>query len=182
MSPVAEQAAPAIALPKPSGARTYVAKRDDLLLILERERRRVDAGTGEVIETILGKRLQFTEGQLVVPEKGSVKGAPGGVSRLRRQYVIDHLEGRGEPGDKDYVEPHPLFGDSEEGFILLPTVVPKMTSEEAQAVTGLAIAGDEEGLQALLEQERAGFDRPEMTELVTDTLAKVRAAREAVSS
>jgi hypothetical protein len=178
MSAVAEQPAAALAVPKPSGARTYVAKRDDLLLILERERRRVDAGTGEVIETVLGKRLQFTDGQLVVPERGAVRGAPGGVARLPRQYVIDHLEGRGEPGDKDYVEPHPLFGDSEEGFILLPTIVPKMSTEEAQAVTGLAIAGDEQALEALLKAERAGFDRPELTELVTDTLAKVRAARE----
>jgi len=169
MSAVAEQ--PAVTVPKPSGARVYAAKRDDL----------VDAGTGEIIETVLGKRLQFTDGQLIVPERGAVRGAPGGVARLPRQYVIDHLEGRGEPGDKDYVEPHPLFGDSEEGFILVPRAVPKMSEEEAQGVVGMAIAGDEEGLEALLAAERAGFDRPELTDLVTDTLEKVRAARAAPS-
>lgn len=179
MSAVAEQ--PAVTVPKPSGDRVYAAKRDDLLLILERERRRVDAGTGEIIETVLGKRLQFTDGQLVVPERGAVRGAPGGVARLPRQYVIDHLEGRGEPGDKNYVEPHALFGDSEEGFVLVPRPVPKMGEAEAQGVVGMAIAGDEEGLEALLAAERAGFDRPELTELVTDTLEKVRAARAAPS-
>jgi hypothetical protein len=56
-----------------------------------------------------------------------------------------------------------------------------MGEAEAQGVVGMAIAGDEEGLEALLAAERAGFDRPELTELVTDTLEKVRAARAAPS-
>lgn len=172
MSAVAE---PVLSAP-PSG-RTYVARRSELLLILERDRRRVNQETGETVETIQGKRLQFTDGQLFVPEKGSVRGARG--EKIPAQDVIVHLEGRGEPGDEDYVEPHDMFGNREEGFVRLPKIAPALSEDEAQAVVDLAIAGDLEGLEALHAAEQDGWARADMLELIGSTLDKVRAVQAA---
>lgn len=176
MSPVAEQDAPEIAVSKPVKERTYVSRRSDLILVLERDRRRVSAETGETVETVQGKRLRFNEGTIVVAEKGVVRGARG--EQLASQYVIDRLEGRGAPGDEDFIQPHPLLGDREEGFWVLPKVAPPMSEEEAQGIVALAISGEVEKLEDLLAAEQDGWERADMLDLLSGTIDKVRAARE----
>lgn len=161
---------------KPSGERRYLSKRGDQVLVMESDKRRINRDTGEVMDTVNGRRLAFREGVLVVPAKGNVKGARN--ERIPRQDVINFLEGKGEPGDDDYQEPHELFGDREEGFVLMPTPVPAMSEEEAQAVVGFAIEGNVEELERLLSEEEDGYERSELIDLVTDTLSKVRLAQE----
>lgn len=173
MSAVAEK--PVAAVSKPSGDRRYIARRSDLLLVLSRDRKRVSQETGETIETVQGKRLAFHEGELIVPAKGYVRGARG--ERLPRQEVIDMLEGRGEPGDEDYVQPHEHFGDMEEGFWLLAQAAPPLGEDETKGIVRLAIAGDIEALEGMLTAEQEGWERPEMVELLSDAIAQVLEAR-----
>lgn len=160
----------------PNRDRVYIARHSDLLLILARDRKRVAQETGETIETIQGKRLKFIEGELTVPEKGIVRGARG--EQLAAQEVVDLLEGRGEPGDEDFIQPHPKLGDMEEGFWLRPKLAPPMSEAEAQQVVDLAIARDAEGLHALLTAEQNGWERSDMLDLVASTLDKVEAAQQ----
>lgn len=163
---------PTISTPKRE--RIYVSRRSDLTLILDRDRKRVAQETGETIETIQGKRLRFSEGRLIVPEKGVVRGARG--EQLAAQEVVDRLEGRGEPGDEDFIQPHSLLGDREEGFWVLPKVAPAMSEAEAQRVVDLAIARDGDTLEDLLATERDGWERTDMIDLLESTIDKVRAA------
>jgi len=170
---------PAVADPpvlsKPKAERVYISRRSDLLLVLVRDKRRVSQETGETGESIQGKRRQFVEGRLTIPEKGVVRGARG--ERLTAKEAIEHLEGRGKPGEDDYIEPHDLLGDREEGFFKLPKVAPPMSEEEAQKVVELAIAGDVQALEDLHEAELTGWERTDLLELISDTLSKVRAAK-----
>jgi hypothetical protein len=164
-------------LSAPPSGRTYVSHREELMLILERDRRQVSQETGETVATINGKRVQFTDHQLFVPSKGTITGARG--EKIPVQDVIDRLEGRGEPGDEDYIEPHGKLGDLAEGFWPLPKIAPALSEEEAQAVVDLAIAGDLDGLEALLAAEQGGWAREDMLELIGSTLDKVRAVQQA---
>lgn len=176
MSAVAEQES--VVLSKPRAERVYISRRDKLRLVLLRDKNRISQETGEPVETVQGKWLQFEEGRLVVPDKGTVRGARN--EHLDAQYVIDHLEGRGEPGDDDFLPPHDKLGDYQEGFWVMPKIVPALSEEEAQGVVSLAIAGDVDKLEKLLAEEQAGWGRKDMLTLVGDTLEKVREAKAAV--
>lgn len=170
MSAVAEPT-----VPKRRAERVYVSRRDELLIILVKDKKRTN-GDGEVVESVQGRRLQFTDGKLAIPETGIVRGARG--ERIPAQEVVDHIEGRGKPGDENYIEPHDLLGDTGEGFWAPPVVAPPLSEAEAQGVVDLAIARDVEGLEALLAAEQDGWARADMLELVGSTLDKVRAAEE----
>lgn len=167
MSAVAEHTVAA-----PANEKVYVSRRSELKLFLQRDMPLRSQATGEVVDTRQGKRLQFRDGRLVIPlGSKTMRGERGEL--LDVAEVLDLLEGNEDEG----IPPHMLLGNREEGFWELPKVAPPLGELEAERVVELAIAGDTDELEAMLDAEREGWQRTEMLELVEGALSKVRAAQ-----
>jgi len=123
-------------------------------------RRRRDA-EGNIIETIAGQHLAFTDGRLLVPEAGKIDGEHG--EKLDAAEVLAFL-----------LE-HPHFDDRHDGFWEHKEVAPAPTVEEQQRLAELAMDLDVEGIESFIAAEEAGWARPELLELAASQLERAKA-------
>jgi hypothetical protein len=118
-------------------------------LVLVRDPQRVirDHRTGEEVGKTDPVRIQFRGGRYVAQDADEVS----------------------------WLKAHRLFGDPEDGFNLLPLPAPAVSQDEINAMLSAAAANDAETLQAMLEDERANWDRSDVVDLLEGTLERVTA-------
>lgn len=147
-------------LSAPPAHRRYLARREELKLVKRRNRPILD--NGEKVDEVIGEAVRFTDGQLIVPFEGELTNAQGG-DPLDAAEIIKWL-------DK-----HPKNGNKEEGFWLYEEPAPAPSPVEQTQIVTAAEDGDAAGLEALIEQEEAGWHREDLLELMRGTLQRVEA-------
>ena len=153
----------------PSKTITFLARREELKLVLIPERFRRNA-EGDVVETIPGMRLKFDGGILRIPPSGQVKGEKGEV--LPAADVLRKLQG--DPANPYEFPPHPLLGDREEGFWRMDEPAPAPTEAEIQMLVDLGMERDQSALETFITQESAGWNRESLLKNAQSTLNRVR--------
>lgn len=136
----------------------YIARREDLRLVHTPTYPLYGAG-GRKLGEERGISVQFRHGILRLPMEGTVKTENG--------MKIDAAELNAWLGE------HHLFGDTFEGFTKLEQVAPPVSGMEMTTAMEATARYDVEGLEALLEQERAGWNRPALIEAVERGLATI---------
>jgi hypothetical protein len=135
---------------QPAREVVYASRREGLVLVHTPEYPILNAATGQRTgQTIGGIRIQFQDGQLRVPLDGTVTTAQG-----KKLPAPDLLE---------WLDQHRLFGDTHEGFFKLPTVAPPVSDQEFERINEASMFHNVEQLTAILEAERAGWNRPTIT-------------------
>ena len=157
---------------QPSTLITYAARRENLRLTKRRRFPVRNPVTGEVEGQTQGQYVGFRFGLFQCPPSGPfmlVDTLDGGQVEVDAADVIEFL-------DK-----HRLNGDQQEGFWRVEQAAPPISGEEMNALTQAALGLDEESLQKILEQERAGWKRPDIisnAEMALERIAAVRAEAE----
>lgn len=152
----------------PPATKTYIARREDLVLTKKRDRPIMEGGERVDFET--GERIGFKDGMLKVP--------------MGRGETFDGKRGEELDGPAciEWLEKHELFGHKEEGFWLLELPAPAPTDDEQSELIRLAEERDVEGIEAFIAAEREGYAREELLKIATDTLERVKARTEAPPS
>jgi hypothetical protein len=131
---------------KPDGE-VFESARFELVLVRDPQRVIRDARSGEVVGKTEPVRIHFRGGRYTAQDADEVS----------------------------YLKGHRLFGDPEDGFSLMPMPAPAVSQEEINAMLAAAAANDAETLQAMLEDERANWDRADVVDLLEGTLERVTA-------
>lgn len=159
MSAVAEVDEPLVTAPR--AEKLYMASREDLELVKRRDLPQHDAD-GQRLEDKLGQRVQFRDGTLRIPlEDEAFKGKRG--VEIPTQELLDWLDR------------HPLNGDMQDGFWLVPAPTPAPTEGELQNIVVLAEESNLQGLEDFIEQETAGWGREELLRVAEGARERVAA-------
>ena len=143
----------------PEQVRTYAARRAELVLVMKPEYP-VRGPAGEQVDVTPGIRIQFTEGMLRVPLAGNVTTAQG--RKIPAADVLTFLDG------------HRLLGDHLEGFFEIAQSAPPVSEDENSKIMLYVAMGDTAQLEAILETERAGWNRPAIVKGVEQGLSTLR--------
>lgn len=141
----------------------YRSARTDLRLVKKRRHPIRDPHTSELVGTTDGQYIVFVGGAFELPLEGEVEladSADGGVCTLPVEEVMAWL-------DK-----HKLNGNPHEGFWKVDVAAPAPSETELQRL--MEAAWDEDMLVAILEQERAGWNRPALVATAEGALARLR--------
>jgi hypothetical protein len=152
----------------PEKAVVFMARRDDLKLVVKRKWDRKD-GEGNVIETVPGEHVKFDGGVLRIPASGGVRGEHG--EALDAKSVLTFLLGDPEKGTL----PHPLLGDRFDGFWLHEEPAPAPTEDERNALAELVIELDAAGIERFISEEEAGWAREGLLAEARTSLGRVQA-------
>jgi hypothetical protein len=144
---------------QPAREKTYAARRDGLTLVHTPEYPIFGPG-GRQVGIEPGIRIQFTDGMLRIPLSGKIETAQG-----RKVDVAPILE---------WLDGHRLNGDQYEGFFEVAQAAPPVSPDEMDSIMRLAALHDMDGLQALLDTERAGWKRETVLRAVETNLATIR--------
>lgn len=149
----------------------YVAARSNLRLVHTSIEPRYGVGGRKVGEDP-GVTVAFRDGILRIPLSGHV------LTETGRKFDAAELNA--------WLMDHRLYGSTFEGFSRVEQVAPPVSSEEMDAITQAATMHDVEALRAILEQESAGWKRPQVVrsvqqavETIGQVQAQVRAQMEA---
>jgi hypothetical protein len=148
---------------QPEQTRTFFAYREELVLVMKTEYP-VRGPSGEQVDLSEGIRLQFQAGMLRVPLTGHVTSQQG-----RKVPAKDVTE---------FLDAHKLNGDRFEGFTELAQAAPPVSEDELTHITIAVARGDTDQLNAILDDERAGWDRREIVHAVEQGLGALRAMTE----
>jgi hypothetical protein len=149
---------------QPQRERVFTARREDLRLV---KTARYPILNGQGAKTGLdteGITIQFRAGLLRVPLEGEVETEHGAK--------IDAAE------LNEWLDRHRLNGDRFEGFVQLEQTAPPVSAEEMKALIRLGQAFDREGLEALIEMEREGWNRSELIESAEESIQGIRRLEE----
>jgi hypothetical protein len=160
-----------------------VAKRDTTILFMSRRSglRLTWASRYPLRDPVSGQPSGFTKGRYI--------GFRDGVFRCPAEgpvTLVDTLDG-GEAEIEDATElvawlgKHRLNGNKEEGFWRVDTLAPAPTREELQALMDAVQDFDEDRMQLILDQERAGWERADIIETAEKALARLREVRAQVA-
>ena len=139
----------------------YVAKREDLRLV-KKPRYPIRGASGEQVDVTPGEVLQFRNGVLHVPKKGTLQLEDG------REVDAAELI--------PWLDKHRLYGDKWDGFWRLDPAAPPVSAEEQATMFEAAMALDVDTLERMLEQEQAGWNRDELVALLKGGIEKIHAA------
>lgn len=141
---------------KPDTSVVFAARRDGLRLV-KTPRYPIFGQGGEKIGERPGQALAFRDGTLKVDETG-VTLEDGG--KLGRDEALSFLR------------EHRLCGNTEEGFTEMAQAAPPVSQEELAAL--MDAVTDEDAMVAIIEAERAGWQRPALLEPAEKHLARLR--------
>lgn len=144
---------------QPAREKTYAARRDTLTLVHTPEYPIFGPG-GRQVGIEPGIRIQFTDGMLRVPLSGKITTAQG--RQIDAAPIIEWLDG------------HRLNGDGYEGFFEVAQAAPPVSEDEMNGIMRMAALHDMDGLQALLDTERSGWNRRSIVRAVETNLATIR--------
>jgi hypothetical protein len=148
---------------QPARLKTYAARRSELILVMKPEYP-VRGPSGEQVDLTPGIRVAFSAGLLRVPLKGKVTTQQG-----REIPAAEVLE---------FLDSHRLNGDRHEGFFEVPQAAPPVSEDEMSQIMLSVAMGDTERLEAVLEAERSGWNRPEIIKGVEQGLSTLRTMAE----
>lgn len=148
-------------------AHVFLARRQELKLVITRRWDRRDQ-EGNIVETIMGQHVAFTDGVLRVPASGRMRGEHG--EDLDAGEVLTFL--RGDPATNRL--PHHLFGDRFDGFWEHDEPAPAPSQEETDKLTELGMELDVAGLERFIAQEEERWARPKLLESARGTLERVQ--------
>jgi hypothetical protein len=151
------------ALQTPSKTIIFESAREELRLV-KKAQTVVRGAEGQQVDIRPGETLLFRHHRLSVPIEGRITLADGQV--VDSGPVLDWLRGHGANGDR------------REGFWEAEVVVPEISEEEIARLTELAVAGDREGLAALVAEEEAGFGREKLLKVAREHLERLEAPSE----
>lgn len=147
----------------------FMARRRELRLTWETRYPIRDPRSGLPAGNTKGRYVAFRDGAFRCPRSGTVvlrDTLDGGQSEVDAAELIEWLE------------KHPLNGNRHEGFWEVVEPAPAVSREELQALMDAATTFDEERLEAILEQERAGWGREDLIETAERALGRLREIRE----
>lgn len=145
----------------------FMSRRSELRLV-KTPRYPIHGPSGQKVGEAPGEALAFRDGTLRVPLEGSVRLEDG------REVPAGPI--------REWLEQHKLFTDREDGFWRIDPVAPPISREEFDAMMDLVLELDAEKLEALIEQERAGWNREDLLASAERSLARVKAALEAAAA
>lgn len=141
----------------------YRSARTDLRLVKKRRHPIRDPHTSELVGTTDGQYVVFVGGAFEVPLEGTVTladSADGGVCTLPVDEVIAWLDN------------HKLNGNPHEGFWKVEMSAPAPSQDELSRL--MEAAWDEGMLVSIIEQERAGWNRPAIIATAEGALVRLR--------
>jgi hypothetical protein len=147
---------------QPAAATVFASRREDLRLIKLPRYPQFGAG-GQKVGEQQGEALQFRNGTLPVPAQGTIT--------LEDGRELDAGEVR------DWLQRHRLFGNQHEGFWEVTLAAPPVSDEEQRRVMRAVAKLDVETLEAMQEQERAGWAREGFLGTLDEALDEVRDMR-----
>lgn len=148
----------------------YMSRRSGLRLTMRPRYPLRDPVSGQLTGSTPGVFIGFQDGQVRVPKSG--------------QYTtVDTLNGgRSEPIDAadvhDWLQRHHLFGDRQEGFWRVDPTAPPVSQDEMRAMMNAATLLDEETLQAIIDQEEAGWGREAILNTAREALDRIADLKE----
>lgn len=151
---------------QPESSVLFMARRRSLRLVKESILPRYGAA-GQKVGEQPGQTVVFRDGTLRVPLEGEMVLEDG-----RKCDAVEVLE---------WLEKHPRLKDLNEGFWRVDPTAPPVTGEEMRAIMEAAIELDEDKLVALVEQERAGWDREAVLSTAEDALTRIRTMKQAAA-
>ena len=168
---------------QPDKAVLFVARRTELRLVKEGRYPIVVPTTGQRIGETRGVTVSFApEGEFRCPEKGEVTIMdPGGAGRatLRADDYVDE-NGQHVQGLLNWLQTHERCGDPNEGFMRLDPKAPPIGQQEHKALVTFATKWDVDGLRAIIEAEREGWNRKELIEVAQGALEQIQAAEDRI--
>ena len=143
----------------------FMSRRSELQLYKKSARAIRDPHTGEVVDEVPGEVVSFVDGQLRFDGHGSVT-------------VMHSLTGAEWETDAqaltDWLLKHRLYGNREEGFWRVDPTAPAISKDELKALMRAAQRFDVDALERALAEERAGWDRPDVIEVIEENIAETR--------
>jgi hypothetical protein len=124
---------------------TFLGTRFEMRLVRTPQRKIRDPRTGEQIDTTEPDRVEFRNGTYVATD----------------------------PLIAEWLRNHRLFNDPIDGFREMPQVAPELTQEEQLAM--LQFATDPDGLQSLMDEETANWNRPAVAALLQAAIERLGA-------
>jgi hypothetical protein len=146
---------------------TYLAAREELKLVYTPEYP-LYGPNGQKQGVTEGVRIPFHNHFLRVPLEGHVTTEQG------RQFPAPELN--------EWLQRHPKFGDSWEGFTKIEQVAPPVTVEEMEAISSAAVMHDVDTLTAIIEQERAGWGRADVIRVAEQRVAQIDEVRRQIEA
>lgn len=137
----------------------YMSRRADLRLV-RIPRYPIFAGGGRQVGEEPGQMLQFIENTLRVPKDGKVMLADG--RRVDSGEILQWLDS------------HRRYGDVEDGFWRVDPTAPPVSQDELDRLLDAALNYDQDLLEEIVRQERAGWGRSQIIESAERSLAKIR--------
>jgi hypothetical protein len=137
---------------------SFAARRDSLRLT-KVPRYPVLGQGGQKVDETRGVVIKFQDGQLRVPTEGTMLTEQG--------HEVDAAE------ILAWLQKHPLNGNHDEGFFEVPQAAPPVSEEETDRIAEFSVMANVEGLQAMLESERAGWNRPALVRPLEKAVARI---------
>lgn len=154
---------------QPTREKVYSARREDLDLIKTARYPILNATTGAKSgQETPGITVGFRGGMLRLPLEGKI--------RTKHGIEVD------APEIIEWLERHPLFGDAFEGFIPVNVSAPPVSDEEQQQLVNASLDFDDETLELMLEQERAGWAREGLVVILEGAIVRIRETRAKVEA
>lgn len=153
---------------QPDPSVLFISKRSELRLTKTARR--------PMLNPVTGERLGMTAG-------ATVSFAPNGEFRcpLEGDVTIMDPGGAGEatmPAEEllEWLQRHPRCGDPNEGFQRVDPKAPPLGQAEQQRIVDAATAWDVDTLRAIVKQEREGWNREDVVQVVQGALVRVEEA------
>ena len=153
---------------QPEASVLFISRRDELRLVKEGRYPIMVPNTGQRLGETRGVTVSFApRGEFRCPESGEVKVMdPGGAG----EATLDAAE------LLQWLESHRRCGDPNEGFYRVDPTAPPLGQEEQERLMQAATEWDVETLQAILEQERAGWNREQVVRSAAGAIERIEAA------
>lgn len=131
----------------------------------------VAAGPDGVI--FLARRREL---RLVMTPRYPIHGQAGQKIGETKGSAIQFMDGRyltADAEELEFLRRHPQLGDVSEGFWEVTPTAPAVTQDEIMLVTETALNFDVDKLTLMLEQEQAGWGRPELLAPISAAIEKI---------
>jgi hypothetical protein len=170
---------------QPKRTVTFISRRQNLRLVKVPRRHERSSATGEITGETQGQSLQF---DVYLDPVRKQRAVDAGLNEREAQAAARYgrfecptegvvtLEYGLEADAADvfrWLSKHRLNGDGVEGFWRVDPSAPPMSREELDRITKASIRHDVETLAAIVEQERAGWDRQDLIAAAEEAIAEV---------
>lgn len=166
---------------QPEASVLFISKRSELRLVKEGRYPVVIPTTGQRIGMTSGVVISFApNGEFRCPQSGKVKVMdPGGAGEATLD-ANDTVNERGEKvqGLLNWLQDHLRCGDPNEGFYRVDPKAPPIGQRENEAIVNAATEGDIETLEAIIAQERAGWNREPVIAIAQGAVDRINALLE----